>query len=237
MNPYPYVYRWNRMGRKGQRCRVTARGGMNSVCVEFEDGFRAVSSGNAVRKAKLDDYDAAKDGHDSYFAAVEAKRQRGDTHWPEKPQWRIVSPAPRSAVLELAGPRARARRLTLRQQRDVDTAAVFLGDMPMAVAYFGHHGWRRIEMALSISPAAARLTSMRKLVRMAQLTLLPMAETALVVANVHPANKAGQHMARLVGFRPARLREPVLWVYRKDRHERHSQSGQSCETGGRATEG
>ena len=83
MNPYPYVYRWNRMGRKGQRCRIMARGGMNSVCIEFEDGFRAVSSGNAVRKAKLDDYDAAKDGHGSYFAAVEAKRQRGDTHWPE----------------------------------------------------------------------------------------------------------------------------------------------------------
>lgn len=26
------------------------------------------------------DYDAAKDGHDSYFAAIEAKRARGDTH-------------------------------------------------------------------------------------------------------------------------------------------------------------
>lgn len=27
-----------------------------------------------------DDYDPGKDAHDSYFAAVEAKRQRGDTH-------------------------------------------------------------------------------------------------------------------------------------------------------------
>jgi len=151
--------------------------------------------------------------------------------------WRIVSPAPRTATLELAGPRARARRLTLRQVREVDTAAVYLGDTPMAVVYFGRHGWRRVEMALSISPAAARLSSMRRLVRMAQLTLLPMAETALVVANVHPANQAGQQMARLVGFRPARLREPGLWVFRKDRHERHSQSGQSRETGGCATEG
>lgn len=30
--------------------------------------------------AAEDEYDAAKDGHDSYFAAVEAKRARGDTH-------------------------------------------------------------------------------------------------------------------------------------------------------------
>lgn len=31
----------------------------------------------------MTDYDPAKDAHDSYFAAVEAKRQRGDKHWPE----------------------------------------------------------------------------------------------------------------------------------------------------------
>ena len=61
------------MGRKGQRCRVVARAsirvkhlvvtingqreekkwkGGNSVMVEFEDGYRAVTSGNALRKAK-----------------------------------------------------------------------------------------------------------------------------------------------------------------------------------------
>lgn len=28
----------------------------------------------------MSDYDAAKDSHDSYFAAIEAKRLRGDTH-------------------------------------------------------------------------------------------------------------------------------------------------------------
>ncbi|MEZ2410489.1 hypothetical protein AB6806_27210 [Bosea sp. RCC_152_1] len=46
-----YVYRWDRQGRKGQRCRVFARGTMNSVGLEFEDGFRMVSSGNALRRA------------------------------------------------------------------------------------------------------------------------------------------------------------------------------------------
>lgn len=31
------------------------------------------------------DYDAAKDGHDSYFAAIEAKRLRGDAHdWEDR---------------------------------------------------------------------------------------------------------------------------------------------------------
>lgn len=37
--------------RKGQRCRVLVRGGKNSVLVEFEDGFRVVTSRYAVRRA------------------------------------------------------------------------------------------------------------------------------------------------------------------------------------------
>lgn len=45
-----YVYRWNRMGRKGHVCRVLARGTMNSCLVKFEDGFQAVTSRNALRK-------------------------------------------------------------------------------------------------------------------------------------------------------------------------------------------
>jgi len=46
-----YIYRWNRQGRKGQTCRVLCRGSMNSCLVEFEDGFRMVTSRNALRKA------------------------------------------------------------------------------------------------------------------------------------------------------------------------------------------
>lgn len=38
--------------RKGQRCRVVVRGrSMNSALVEFEDGYRVVTSRFAVRKA------------------------------------------------------------------------------------------------------------------------------------------------------------------------------------------
>lgn len=50
-----YIYRWNRCGRKGQRCKVTARGKLNSCRVEFEDGFAMVTSRNAIRKARPDE--------------------------------------------------------------------------------------------------------------------------------------------------------------------------------------
>lgn len=36
--------------RKGQPCRVLARGTMNSILVEFADGFQVVTSRWAVRK-------------------------------------------------------------------------------------------------------------------------------------------------------------------------------------------
>jgi hypothetical protein len=51
MDDYPYIFYWNRLGRKGQRCKVTARGKLNSCRVEFEDGFVVITSRNAVRKA------------------------------------------------------------------------------------------------------------------------------------------------------------------------------------------
>lgn len=50
-----YVYRWNRPGlpgRKGMVCRVLCRGKMNSCAIEFEDGFRAVTSRNALRRER-----------------------------------------------------------------------------------------------------------------------------------------------------------------------------------------
>ena len=50
---FPYIYRWNRMGRKGQPCAVLVRGKMNSCLVMFEDGFTAVTSHNALRRRKI----------------------------------------------------------------------------------------------------------------------------------------------------------------------------------------
>jgi len=51
---YPYVWFWRaKLGdRKGQKCRVLARGKMNSILVEFEDRYRVLTSRFAVRKIK-----------------------------------------------------------------------------------------------------------------------------------------------------------------------------------------
>jgi len=47
-------YRWRVRTRLperfGQRCRVLVRGAMNSCLVEFEDGYRVVTSRNYVRR-------------------------------------------------------------------------------------------------------------------------------------------------------------------------------------------
>ncbi|MFH0878124.1 MAG: hypothetical protein V2A34_00275 [Lentisphaerota bacterium] len=52
--PAPYYYAWGnnplRQERKGQPCRVLIRGSMNSVLVEFADGFRMVTSRYAIKK-------------------------------------------------------------------------------------------------------------------------------------------------------------------------------------------
>ncbi len=60
MAEYPLVYAWKLCalwGPKGSpfyglRCRIIARGGLNSRLVEFEDGNTAIVSGNSLRKAK-----------------------------------------------------------------------------------------------------------------------------------------------------------------------------------------
>jgi hypothetical protein len=129
-------------------------------------------------------------------------------------EWRLVSPAPRSAGLALAGARARVRRGVLKQIRDGESTAVYRGDELLAVAMFRRDGWRRVEMALAIGPEAA--PHMRRLVRLAQLTLRSLAETRLIVASINPANTAGQRMAMLTGFRRARLKSLSLWVFRRD---------------------
>lgn len=50
---YPLVWRVRTRlpERKGQRCRVVCRGRMNTVLVEFDDGYRVATSGNYLRRA------------------------------------------------------------------------------------------------------------------------------------------------------------------------------------------
>jgi hypothetical protein len=55
---FDYIWFWKAnpmrpIDRKGQRCRVLVWApAKNSVVVEFEDGFKVVTSRNAVRKAE-----------------------------------------------------------------------------------------------------------------------------------------------------------------------------------------
>ena len=54
--PFDHVWYWHPkpwrpIDRKGQRCRVLVRGKMNSIAVEFEDGFKTITSRYAVRRA------------------------------------------------------------------------------------------------------------------------------------------------------------------------------------------
>lgn len=59
---WPYVWVWKARlpERRGQRLRVLARGALNSCLIQFEDGFRAVTSRNALRRASVsDELDAA----------------------------------------------------------------------------------------------------------------------------------------------------------------------------------
>lgn len=62
---FPYVWFWRQKPkwdrgtpprvfdreRKGERCRVLARLSMNSASIEFEDGYRVVTSRSGLRRA------------------------------------------------------------------------------------------------------------------------------------------------------------------------------------------
>lgn len=46
----PYLYAWNRMKRKGEICTLlTIARRMDSVLVQFADGYRAITSAKALR--------------------------------------------------------------------------------------------------------------------------------------------------------------------------------------------
>lgn len=58
--------------RKGEPCRVLVRGKMNSILVEFADGFQVVTSRYAVRRLRTFDLEACapKDSDDSVLVGV-----------------------------------------------------------------------------------------------------------------------------------------------------------------------
>jgi len=57
LSDYPLIWVWKARGLppstgRGDRCRILARGRMNSVLIEFKDGERAVVSGSGLRRAE-----------------------------------------------------------------------------------------------------------------------------------------------------------------------------------------
>jgi hypothetical protein len=48
-NPYPYILFWDKLGRKGQRCRIL-KPGPRVILLEFEDGFRHTVNRLAIRR-------------------------------------------------------------------------------------------------------------------------------------------------------------------------------------------
>jgi len=51
-----HIYAWGnnskRLAMKGRKCRIIARGRMNSIMIEFEDGQREIVSRRAIRRIK-----------------------------------------------------------------------------------------------------------------------------------------------------------------------------------------
>lgn len=48
-NPFPYVLYWDKLERKGQRCRIL-KPGPRVMLVEFEDGFKHTINRMAIRR-------------------------------------------------------------------------------------------------------------------------------------------------------------------------------------------
>jgi hypothetical protein len=65
MTEFPYVWAWDRYpcfawnlpeGYKGKRCRLLVTSTrMNSAAIEFEDGYRTITSRNGLKRAKEGD--------------------------------------------------------------------------------------------------------------------------------------------------------------------------------------
>lgn len=48
----PQPWPWRVVNRKGQRCRIVAVGAKNSALIEFEDGYKVITSRYAARKSR-----------------------------------------------------------------------------------------------------------------------------------------------------------------------------------------
>lgn len=124
-----------------------------------------------------------------------------------------VSPVQPSLALELAGGRPLFRKVYLHQCRVGEAIAIFSGDRPLVLAMIDSRRRGRAELALAFFPGSDR--QMLRLVRFAQLTIRRIADASIMVfARIDPASSQACRMARLAGFRPGRMRDPAIWIWR-----------------------
>jgi hypothetical protein len=122
----------------------------------------------------------------------------------------VRSPADWSDCLEMAGSRAYTRKANIYMRSIGDSMAIAEGDDLLALAFLCRDDLGQLEFALAIKPEASR--HMRRLCRLAHLTLGRLAETGtVIICHVMTGNETGARMARLVGFVPS---QGTMWIFK-----------------------
>lgn len=129
---------------------------------------------------------------------------------------KIVSPAPRTAIIEAANGQSRNRlRRLLHQYEKTQSIAYYRNGGLLAVAMMFEWRARRVELAMMFTSEARQF--MLPLIRIAHLTLSKIFDNRIVVfAHVSPENNAARRMARLAGFRQSRLKQKSIMVWNGD---------------------
>jgi hypothetical protein len=110
----------------------------------------------------------------------------------------------------MGGSRAYTRKANIYMRSIGHSLAIDDGDHLLALAFLCRDDLGRFEFALAIKPEAS--AHMRRLCRLAHLTLGRLAETGtVIICHVMTGNETGVRMARLVGFVPS---EGTMWIFK-----------------------
>ncbi len=146
-------------------------------------------------------------------------------------QLTVRSPATWWDCLDMGGSRAYTRKANIYMRSKGDSLAISDGDQLLALAFLCRDDLGRLEFALAIKPDASG--HMRRLCRLAHLTLGRVAETGtVIICHVMTGNETGARMARLVGFVPS---EGTMWIFSgasDDKHDLGIVRGRQFELGG-----
>ena len=124
----------------------------------------------------------------------------------------LRSPVSWTDCLDMGGSRAYTRKAFLMMKSIGDSMSISAGGELLAVAFLVADRQGRLELAMSVKPEAAH--RMLSLCRLAHLTLSRFAETgSVIICHVAVGNRAGERMARLVGFSHA---DDTLWIFNGD---------------------